>query len=119
MSEVLTWFALLELLGKGKAPTTGPPGPPGPAGGTTPAPAVGPSPSPAPHTMPPPGVVPTAPPVPPGTLPPMPPWPTPPVPGTLPAFPGPGWCPDTPLTDTVTKRALFAESEEGSELCLR
>jgi peptidoglycan hydrolase-like protein with peptidoglycan-binding domain len=108
MTEVLTWFALLELLGKGKpqtGPQTGPPGPPGPAGGVTPG--LQPTPTPTPHTMPPPGVVPTAPPVPPGTLPPMPPWPTPPVPGTLPPFPGPGWCPDTPLTATVTARAAY------------
>ncbi len=107
-SDVLLWFGFLELLGaqKSKAPPTpqsGPPGPPGPAGGGA-APGVLPGPAPAPTPA---GTVPTAPPVPPGTLPPMPPWPTPPVPGTLPPFPGPSWCPDTPLTATVTQRAAY------------
>jgi peptidoglycan hydrolase-like protein with peptidoglycan-binding domain len=103
-SDVLTWLALLELLGrpseKPKPAPSGPPGPPGPPGsGTTPPPLPGPAPAPAP--------VPVAPLVPPGTLPPMPPWPAPPVPGTLPPFPGPSWCPDTPLSDPVTTRAAY------------
>lgn len=53
--------------------------------------------------------VPTAPPVPPGALPPMPPWggTDPVVPSTLPPFPGPGWVPDTPVTDTIAQRASY------------
>jgi peptidoglycan hydrolase-like protein with peptidoglycan-binding domain len=37
----------------------------------------------------------------------MPPWPSPPTPGTLPPFPGPGWCPDAPVTATVAARAAY------------
>jgi hypothetical protein len=37
----------------------------------------------------------------------MPPWPAPPTPGTLPPFPGAGWCPDTPVTPTVQARAAY------------
>jgi peptidoglycan hydrolase-like protein with peptidoglycan-binding domain len=37
----------------------------------------------------------------------MPAWPSPPTPGTLPPFPGPGWCPDTPVSQTVAARAAY------------
>ncbi|MDE3097018.1 MAG: peptidoglycan-binding protein [Chloroflexota bacterium] len=37
----------------------------------------------------------------------MPPWPSPPTPGTLPPYPGPGWCADTPVTTTVANRAAY------------
>ncbi len=37
----------------------------------------------------------------------LPPWPTGPTPGTLPTFPGPGWCPDTPVTPAVSARASY------------
>lgn len=82
---LLAFLALMSEQGQ-----QGPPGPPGPG-----VPGV------------PPGSVPPSGPVTPGTTPPMPPWPTAPVPSTLPAFPGPGWCPDTPVTDAIAKRATY------------
>lgn len=126
MSEVLAWLGLLELLRSGQGPQVGPPGPPGdpgtPAPVATPVAPATPAATPAPVHMPPPGDIgpppaatpipavtpaPTAPPVSPGALPPMPPWPSPPTPGTLPPFPGPGWCPDTPVTAAVAQRAAY------------
>ena len=125
MSDVLTLFAFLELLGAAsKGGQQGPPGPPGPPAqgappgvGPSPVPTVVPVPTPGPAVMPPPGDIgpfpvpvptaPVAPPVAPGVLPPMPPWPSPPTPGTLPPYPGPGWCPDTPVTTAVANRAAF------------
>lgn len=120
-ADVFGLLAMLELLAKGNAgpPEPGPPGPPGPPGGgpppVMPPPGdIGPPPpgiippAPAPPPAPVPVVpVPVAPLTPPGVLPPMPPWPSPPTPGTLPPFPGPGWCPDTPVTATVAARAAY------------
>lgn len=78
-----------------------PPLPPSPPPPDLPPP---PPPIPASVVIPP---VPTAPPVPPGALPPMPPWGGTVVPSTLPPFPGPGWVPDVPVTDTVAQRASY------------
>lgn len=116
MSEILTWLALLEMLGGKGGSAPGAPGPPGPPGDS-------PTPAPAPFKMPPPGDVgpppavtptpapgpaaPVAPPVSPGALPPMPPWPSAPTPGTLPPFPSAAWCPDTPVTTAVAARAAY------------
>jgi peptidoglycan hydrolase-like protein with peptidoglycan-binding domain len=54
--------------------------------------------------------VPVGPVAPPGQLPPMPSWNqgiTAPCPADLPPFPGPGWTPDTPVTDAVVARAQY------------
>lgn len=121
ITAFLMFLALLQEQGRG-GPQSGPPGPPGPSADpgvapVTPAPAVPTAapvtPSPATPAHPSTPVAPTpapvtpAPAVPPGTLPPMPPWPTPPTPGTLPPFPGAGWCPDTPVTPAVQARATY------------
>jgi len=91
------------------APATAPATAPGamPAPGPAPSPAVAPSvpaamPTAAPATAPA-----AAPGIAPGVGPKLPPWPTGPMPGTLPAFPGPGWCPDTPVTPAVSSRASY------------
>lgn len=88
---VMGLLALLALMSE--QGQVGPPGPPGPS--APPSPGVPPSVPPAPG------------PVTPGTAPPMPPWPTAPVPRTLPAFPGAGWCPDTPVTNAIAARAAY------------
>lgn len=90
---VMGLLALLALMSE-----QGQAGPPGPPGAAPPTPGV-------PPTVP--STPPGAGPVTPGTTPPMPPWPTAPVPRTLPPFPGPGWCPDTPVTNAIAARAAY------------
>lgn len=129
MADLGVFLAFLSLMREamGGGAGEGPPGPPGAPGQAETQPSYGPSPgvpSTPPTRIPPPGdigpgtipsakppiailPVPPVPVAPPGGAPPMPPWPAPPTPGTLPPFPGPGWCPDTPVTPTVSSRASY------------
>lgn len=116
MSDAATsLLLLLGLLEKGDNGNGGGPSPgPAPAPQPTPvypptpgpSPGPGPFPPPAPHPIPPPGVLP-------GPFPPIPPikpqpWPGPsPTPSSLPPFPGPGWVPDTPVSQAVSLRAAY------------
>jgi len=106
---IMEFLALLALLqAEGQKPKPGPPGPPGPPavpgaaaakngkGAAAAAPATPATAAAAQAAAAKPG----------GAVP-MPPWPTAAVPADLPAFPGPGWVPDTPETQPVSKRADY------------